>query len=97
MQSSVRATSGSSVMGFGRIRAPAYAAIQGLLESRPRERHRWACHLYGDWTCGITLAWPATVGFGAGRRPVVSGALILVLIGWLYNNALRKTPYPHYW
>jgi hypothetical protein len=23
--------------------------------------------------------------------PVVSGALILVLIGWLYNNAVRKT------
>lgn len=29
--------------------------------------------------------------------PVVSGALILVLIGWLYNNAVRKTPYPNYW
>ena len=29
--------------------------------------------------------------------PVVSGAAILILIGWLYNNAVRKTPYPHYW
>ena len=29
--------------------------------------------------------------------PVVSGALLLVLIGWLYNNAVRRTPYPHYW
>ena len=29
--------------------------------------------------------------------PVASGALILVLIGWLYNNAVRKNPYPQYW
>jgi CBS-domain-containing membrane protein len=29
--------------------------------------------------------------------PVISGALLLVLIGWLYNNAVRKTPYPSYW
>ncbi len=29
--------------------------------------------------------------------PVAGGALILVLIGWLYNNAVRKTPYPQYW
>jgi hypothetical protein len=29
--------------------------------------------------------------------PVFSGALLLVLIGWLYNNAVRKTPYPQYW
>ena len=29
--------------------------------------------------------------------PVISGALILVLIGWVYNNAVRKTPYPNYW
>jgi CBS-domain-containing membrane protein len=26
--------------------------------------------------------------------PVSSGALILVLIAWPYNNAWRKTPYP---
>jgi CBS-domain-containing membrane protein len=26
--------------------------------------------------------------------PVVSGALILVLIGWLYNNAVRETRIP---
>lgn len=29
--------------------------------------------------------------------PAGSGALIVVLIGWLYNNAVRKTPYPQYW
>jgi CBS-domain-containing membrane protein len=29
--------------------------------------------------------------------PVLSGALILVLIAWVYNNAVRKTPYPQYW
>jgi CBS-domain-containing membrane protein len=29
--------------------------------------------------------------------PVISGALILVLLAWLYNNAVRKIPYPHYW
>jgi CBS-domain-containing membrane protein len=29
--------------------------------------------------------------------PVLSGALILVLIAWLYNNAVGKTPYPVYW
>jgi CBS-domain-containing membrane protein len=29
--------------------------------------------------------------------PVICGVLILVLIAWLYNNALRKTPYPQYW
>ena len=29
--------------------------------------------------------------------PVVCGALVLVFIGWLYNNAVRKTPYPQYW
>jgi len=29
--------------------------------------------------------------------PVFSGALLLVFIAWLYNNAVRKTPYPHYW
>ena len=34
-------------------------------------------------------------GWGFLLFPVVSGALILVLIGWLYNNAVRKTPYPH--
>jgi CBS-domain-containing membrane protein len=36
-------------------------------------------------------------GWGFLLFPVVSGALLLVLIGWLYNNAVRKTPYPHYW
>jgi CBS-domain-containing membrane protein len=29
--------------------------------------------------------------------PVLSGALILVLIAWAYNNVVRKTPYPLYW
>ena len=29
--------------------------------------------------------------------PVFSGAVILVLIACLYNNAVRKTPYPLYW
>jgi CBS-domain-containing membrane protein len=29
--------------------------------------------------------------------PVLTGALILVLIAWVYNNAVRKTPYPQYW
>lgn len=29
--------------------------------------------------------------------PVLSGSVILVLIAWGYNNAVRKTPYPHYW
>jgi len=29
--------------------------------------------------------------------PVASGALILLLIGYVYNNAVRKTPYPQYW
>jgi CBS-domain-containing membrane protein len=36
-------------------------------------------------------------GWGLLFLPVVSGAVLLVLIGWLYNNAVRKTPYPHYW
>jgi len=36
-------------------------------------------------------------GWGFLLFPVFSGALILVLIGWLYNNSVRKTPYPHYW
>ena len=36
-------------------------------------------------------------GWGFFVFPVFSGVLILVLIGWLYNNAVRKTPYPHYW
>jgi CBS-domain-containing membrane protein len=36
-------------------------------------------------------------GWGFFLFPVFSGVLILVLIGWLYNNAVRKTPYPHYW
>ena len=36
-------------------------------------------------------------GWGFVLFPVLSGALILVLIAWLYNNAVRKTPYPHYW
>jgi CBS-domain-containing membrane protein len=29
--------------------------------------------------------------------PVVSGAVILVLIALLFNNAVRKAPYPQYW
>ena len=36
-------------------------------------------------------------GWGFFFLPVLSGALILVLIAWLYNNAVRDTPYPHYW
>ena len=35
-------------------------------------------------------------GWGFLLFPVVSGALILVLIAWLYNNAVRKPAYPHY-
>jgi CBS-domain-containing membrane protein len=29
--------------------------------------------------------------------PVLSGALLLVLVAWAYNNATRKTRYPQYW
>jgi CBS-domain-containing membrane protein len=36
-------------------------------------------------------------GWGLLLFPVVAGAVLLVLIGWLYNNAVRKTPYPNYW
>jgi CBS-domain-containing membrane protein len=36
-------------------------------------------------------------GWGFLLFPVVSGVLILVLIGYLYNNAVRKAPYPVYW
>jgi CBS-domain-containing membrane protein len=36
-------------------------------------------------------------GWGFLLFPVVTGALILLLIAWLYNNAVRKAPYPHYW
>jgi CBS-domain-containing membrane protein len=36
-------------------------------------------------------------GWGFLLFPVVAGALVLVLFGWLYNNAVRKTPYPNYW
>ncbi len=36
-------------------------------------------------------------GWGFLLFPVVSGVLILVLIGYLYNNAVRKSPYPVYW
>jgi CBS-domain-containing membrane protein len=36
-------------------------------------------------------------GWGFLPFPVCSGAVILVLIAWLYNNAVRKTPYPLYW
>jgi CBS-domain-containing membrane protein len=36
-------------------------------------------------------------GWGFFLFPVLSGALILVLIAWAYNNAVRKTPYPVYW
>jgi CBS-domain-containing membrane protein len=36
-------------------------------------------------------------GWGFLLFPVVSGALILVLIALVFNNAVRKTPYPQYW
>ena len=36
-------------------------------------------------------------GWGFILFPVLSGALILVLIALLYNNVVRKTPYPNYW
>jgi CBS-domain-containing membrane protein len=36
-------------------------------------------------------------GWGFFLFPVLSGALTLVLIAWVYNNAVRKTPYPLYW
>jgi CBS-domain-containing membrane protein len=29
--------------------------------------------------------------------PVLSGAVLLVLVAWVYNNATRKTRYPQYW
>jgi CBS-domain-containing membrane protein len=29
--------------------------------------------------------------------PVLSGAVLLVLIAWAYHNATRKVRYPHYW
>jgi CBS-domain-containing membrane protein len=29
--------------------------------------------------------------------PVLSGAVLLVLVAWAYNNATRKTRYPQYW
>ena len=35
-------------------------------------------------------------GWGFFLFPVLSGALILVLIAWAYNNAVRRTPYPVY-
>jgi CBS-domain-containing membrane protein len=35
-------------------------------------------------------------GWGFFLFPVFIRALILVL-GWLYNKAVRKTPYPQYW
>jgi len=31
-------------------------------------------------------------GWGFFLFPVLSGALTLILIGWLYNNAVRETP-----
>ena len=37
------------------------------------------------------------VGWGFFLFPVLSGALILVVIAWVYINAVRKTPYPLYW
>ena len=36
-------------------------------------------------------------GWGFFLFPVFSGALMLVLIAWAYNSAVRKTPYPLYW
>ncbi len=29
--------------------------------------------------------------------PVLSGAVLLVLVAWAYNNATRKSRYPQYW
>ncbi len=29
--------------------------------------------------------------------PVFAGALVLVLVALIYNNTVRKTPYPGYW
>jgi CBS-domain-containing membrane protein len=29
--------------------------------------------------------------------PVLSGAVLLVLVAWVYNNATRKSRYPQYW
>ena len=36
-------------------------------------------------------------GWGFLPFPVLAGAVLLVLIALVYNNAVRKTPYPHYW
>jgi CBS-domain-containing membrane protein len=36
-------------------------------------------------------------GWGFVIFPVLCGALLLVLIALLYNNVVRKTPYPVYW
>ena len=36
-------------------------------------------------------------GWGFFLFPVVARGLILVLIVWAYNNAVRKTPCPLYW
>jgi CBS-domain-containing membrane protein len=36
-------------------------------------------------------------GWGFFLFPVLSGALILVLVAWVYNNCVRKTAYPAYW
>lgn len=36
-------------------------------------------------------------GWGFFLFPVLSGALILVLIAWVYNNAVHRTPNPVYW
>jgi hypothetical protein len=53
--------------------------------------------LRGECRFRVTGGRQCTVHPPAGSNPVVSGALFLVLIGWLYNNAVRKTPYRHYW
>ena len=36
-------------------------------------------------------------GWGFLVFPVLGGAVVLILIAWLFNNVVRKTPYPHYW
>jgi CBS-domain-containing membrane protein len=43
------------------------------------------------------IVFPGHSGWSFLLYPVLSGALLLVLIALIYNNAVRKTPYPHYW
>ena len=39
----------------------------------------------------------AHAGWGFLLFPVLAGALLLVLVALIYNNLVRKTPYPAYW